>query len=247
MFFHKENRITLRDLYEQYWHCRDFEIKNLWQRSVFLGTFLVLCFTGYGAFFGKAFFEGSTLVVLNCGDDASICHIEMKHLIAFFLAVVGSFFSVLWIAMAKASKAWVETYERAIDVIEKEMTKNNCLKNFVSFNFHKFPDYYYVGKDTFFDDIIFSSKGGYFSPSRLNIVLGQTALVVWILVELFHLSFLFRMTLAFCCCRMVPTWGLSLFLALIVVIAQMCVYSYLKHFISSDTLRVKDPRKRCPN
>ncbi len=112
-----DDKLTLRDFYEQYWHCRDFEIKNLWQRSIFLGTFLVLCFTGYGAFFGNAFFDEKktlNLFVLSNQYDS----LFFEHLIAFFIAMIGCVFSVLWIAMAKASKAWQEIYERAIISIE---------------------------------------------------------------------------------------------------------------------------------
>ncbi len=35
-------KFSINDLYAQYWHCRDFEISHLWQRSIFLGTFLAL-------------------------------------------------------------------------------------------------------------------------------------------------------------------------------------------------------------
>lgn len=39
---------SLRRTLDRMYSCRDLEISNLWQRSIFLGTFLVLCFTGYG-------------------------------------------------------------------------------------------------------------------------------------------------------------------------------------------------------
>ena len=53
---------TIKDLYIQYWHCRDFEIQNLWQRSIFLGTFLILCFTGYGFFFVRLFLRMTVIL-----------------------------------------------------------------------------------------------------------------------------------------------------------------------------------------
>lgn len=28
-------KLTSKDIYRAYWHCRDFEITHLWQRSVF--------------------------------------------------------------------------------------------------------------------------------------------------------------------------------------------------------------------
>lgn len=41
-------KLTSKDIYRAYWHCRDFEITHLWQRSVFLTAFIVLCFSAYG-------------------------------------------------------------------------------------------------------------------------------------------------------------------------------------------------------
>lgn len=78
--------LVLRDLYEQYWRCRDFEIKNLWQRSVFLGAFLILCFTGYGAFFGKAFFDDKGRLILFEGSSW-VC-----HFVAMIITFWGGFF-----------------------------------------------------------------------------------------------------------------------------------------------------------
>ena len=33
-------KLTSKDIYRAYWHCRDFEITHLWQRSVFLTAFI---------------------------------------------------------------------------------------------------------------------------------------------------------------------------------------------------------------
>ena len=108
--YDKENFLTKRDFYEQYWRCRDFEIKNLWQRSIFLGTFLVLCYTAYGAFFGKAFLEGAF--------DENLAKWDF-HVIACILALIGTAFSILWIAMAKGSDSFEieEGIQKIIDVI----------------------------------------------------------------------------------------------------------------------------------
>ena len=121
------DKLVLRDLYEQYWRCRDFEIKNLWQRSIFLGAFLILCFTGYGAFFSKAFFDKDNQLIYF-DEECWKCHI-----FAMLIALLGVVFSRLWICLAKASKAWVEVYETAIRAIEKKLSKNNVLKNYIAF------------------------------------------------------------------------------------------------------------------
>ena len=43
----------LNAVYERLQKNRELEIKNLWQRSIFLATFLVLCYTAYGALIGN--------------------------------------------------------------------------------------------------------------------------------------------------------------------------------------------------
>lgn len=55
--FNNDEKINMRDIYESLWRCRDFELSHLWQRSVFLSAFLLLCFTGYGMLFIAAFIE----------------------------------------------------------------------------------------------------------------------------------------------------------------------------------------------
>ena len=44
-----EKKVSKHDLYEKLWASRDFEINHLWQRSVFLATFIVALFTLYAA------------------------------------------------------------------------------------------------------------------------------------------------------------------------------------------------------
>ena len=190
----KEDFLTKRDFYEQYWSCRDFEIKNLWQRSIFLGTFLVLCYTAYGAFFGKAFLEGSF--------DENLAKWDF-HVIACILALIGTAFSILWIAMAKGSKAWFECHEKAIVAIEKELVSTPCEKLYSGFGYRHRP--FFNGVDL--DDSIYSCKGGAYSPSKINIALGQLSLAIWMSVFAFHmavvLTFLFfcYQDSCFCCCK----------------------------------------------
>jgi len=191
--YDKEKFLTKRDFYDQYWRCRDFEIKNLWQRSIFLGTFLILCYTAYGAFFGKAFLEGNFCVNLTKWEF---------HVIACILALIGATFAILWIAMAKGSKAWFENYEKAIVAIEKELVSIPCEKLYSGFECRHRPFFYGVD----LDDSIYSSKGGAYSPSKINIVLGQLSLAIWMSVFAFHtaiaLTYLFfcHQHFCFCCC-----------------------------------------------
>ena len=41
-----QDKITKKEIYEELWKGRDFEINHLWQRSIFLATFMVGITTG---------------------------------------------------------------------------------------------------------------------------------------------------------------------------------------------------------
>ncbi len=49
IYMEEIDKISPKDIYATLWRCQDFELSHLWQRSVFLTAFLVMCFTGYGA------------------------------------------------------------------------------------------------------------------------------------------------------------------------------------------------------
>ncbi len=89
--------ISLRDVYVGLWKCRDFELSHLWQWSVFLVTFLVLVFTGYGKLLEFYFSRDSTP-----GGPHSLGVIQF-HGMAVGLSCAGLFVSTLWVCMAKGS------------------------------------------------------------------------------------------------------------------------------------------------
>ena len=108
------NELSLKEIRETFYHCRDFEITNLWQRSVFLFGFILACFTGYGAIL---------ISLLTTGEQK----VEFPYLTNFIeccISLIGLVFSIIWIIMAKASKAWYEIYEKMITEIEKEIYNN---------------------------------------------------------------------------------------------------------------------------
>ena len=43
------SRLTAKDIRDSLWHCRDFELSHLWQRSMFLIAIIVLSYGAYGA------------------------------------------------------------------------------------------------------------------------------------------------------------------------------------------------------
>ena len=159
---------TLERLYQ----CRDLEISNLWQRSVFLSVFLILCFTGYG------------ILVLRIIDYTSVLEWILFNLLSIVLSFVGCILSAIWVYMGKGSKAWYEVYETAI----------------VSFE-HKYHDKIGIPVSNIMgemgipykkmNDCIFSMKSGAYSPSRINILIGQVCLIGWIVIGIVHSMILY--------------------------------------------------------
>ncbi|MFC2427190.1 MAG: hypothetical protein ACFNQE_06120, partial [Capnocytophaga leadbetteri] len=158
----EKQKIILENLYR----CRDLELNNLWQKSVFLGTLLVLCFTGYGFLISS---------IIKKDPKGEIILLEYE-LLCLSLCFVSAIFSVLWIYMFKGTKAHYELYERAITDFEEK--KLGIEKKFVMGRFnYNIP----------IDECVFSTKGGKYSPSRINIFIGQMSLFLWILAGLVHI------------------------------------------------------------
>lgn len=259
----KDLKYTLERLYK----CRDLEITNLWQRSVFLSVFLLLCFTGYGYLVDKMvtrddyttysimhdYKESGRTTLTN--DTTAICYalkkcicaqkqefvtnkfkekpiikqsttlaIENYNLVAVGIAVIGIVFSILWIAMAKSSKAWYEVYENAISNLEYE-------------NYSKLgiPYPYVMGSMGLYkdkkDNCIFSTKAGAYSPAKINIVLGQVSLLIWVIVALIHLLGSLNWTCDFICYT----------IAIIVIIVILIIICVRLLFIMKSSFLNKNP------
>lgn len=108
------SRVTTKDIWDTLWRCRDFELSHLWQRSIFLNTLLVLCFTGYGVA------VMSLIETLSKKVDAndSLTSAYTINNIIMVICLVSILFSCFCIMMAKGSKAWYEKYENAISAFE---------------------------------------------------------------------------------------------------------------------------------
>lgn len=174
------NKFTTKDLYTELFHCRDFELQHLWQRSVFLAGFMIALFTLYGSFLGSRLNENEPI------------HITI-HYFAFFIGCVGIIISQLFIMMIKGSKRWYEQFEQSIywfyyndtDLFSKELNKN--LEDYLEDK--KYPHFgglKNIKKDRINNSLL-NTNAGYYSVSRINIVLGQLLCLVWMGIIGFHL------------------------------------------------------------
>ncbi len=195
-----EKQVSAKDIHDLIWQCRDLEIENLWKRSTLLATFLVIFWTGLGYTFYK--------FIDLCIDKDSVFSLT-TNIGNFFLVgiqfycVLGSSLSLLWICMMKGSKAWVEFFEAHLcsmvavkkqrdlffskDVVEKLVTEKH-------FPYNGYTPAVLYAK---WDNSILSSKGGCFSPSRINTVIGIISFVLFSLLTffMFVISLLFAQSI----------------------------------------------------
>ena len=170
-----ENRIDIKDIHQTFWRCRDFELSNLWQRSIFLTAFLVLCFTAYGTVLVNLFDPKTTDLVSKL----------VFQVAEFGLSLLGIIFSILWVKMGKGSKAWYEVYESAINALEtnKDYSTEKTVK-IGGFSYATLPGY----RGVKINNNLFSSKAGEFSVSKLNIAIGQVFMVLWSILTIVHVA-----------------------------------------------------------
>ena len=160
------------------------EIRNLWQRSIFLGAFMTLAWGGYGALQLKA--------IEKC----------LQNSCAYYFALLGLCFvimilSLLWVAMAKGSKFVQEAHERHIDDLEfdkvEKIVAENCDKRlFCHLGKYDNPQDnddtnkpMEVNPNLFFGGDL---KPYRYSPSRINIVLGQFSYLVALALCVRHIK-----------------------------------------------------------
>ena len=64
----EDNKLTVKDLYKEFWECRNFEIDYLRLRSIFLAVFLLAIAAGYGIFVNDHLKEipPSPETIMNC-------------------------------------------------------------------------------------------------------------------------------------------------------------------------------------
>ena len=110
---------------------------------------------------------------------------KILHGAAVAIGLLGFTLSVIWVLMAKGSKAWYEVYAKAISDFEEEFKHELGI-----------PQIYLMGKDMEKkdDDGFYCNKkisnidSGAYSVSKLNILIGWVFLITWSVVIILHLS-----------------------------------------------------------
>lgn len=167
-------KITSKDVYSSLWRCRDFELSHLWQRSIFLTTFLVMSFTGYGSMLLR--------VCEYITDDNKCIPFCILNIAGLCIALLGIVLSALWIMMGKGSKAWYEKYENALYHIERnEKYSKAIVANDMDDEMLMHGSLHAANP---LDTSLFTTNAGRFSVSRINIAIGQVSIVVWCLAYL---------------------------------------------------------------
>lgn len=172
LIYKSEKSDDLRETLNRLYSCRDLEINNLWQKSILLAPILILCFTGYGILL----FELSKEILKGKESQNTII---IFNLLGIIISVISAIFSILWIYTAKASKAWYEFYERTITRFEKQYKdKLGIPSDFIMGN---------IKYEEIFSHRLFSLKADKLSPSKINILIGQLSLIIWIITFFIHL------------------------------------------------------------
>lgn len=234
----KNSKITAKDLYKEAWDCRNFEINNLWQRSIFLGAFMLAIATGYGTLILKMVFLDTCT---ESNDLQNQNTIWISHLMAIGICYLGYIFSILWIMMTKGSKYWFERYEAAIDYFvdcydypkkKNRLFSKKAMKWCEKKELHlkigrEFPRHGKLPeKDS--NKNLLSPKGGTFSVSKINCMIGIVGIIVWSCLNVIHGIVFFRSVFSInnlpeCLCRDIVLSSVQCF-----IISKLLSY-FLRH------------------
>lgn len=212
----EEQKINPLHIYESLWRCRDFELSHLWQRSVFLTAFIVLAYTGYG------FVIMRICDKINTADGTNPYVFSYLNIIGLVIALVGVILSVLWIMMSKASIIWYERYAAALYKLERDgqfitpqvktMDENKTIHG-------NLPNPLYI------DNSLLSTDGGRYSPSRINVILGQLSVGLFSLAYISH-AIVFYIT-QLNTCHGCTIWLLAFWILLFIATWIILIYTKL--------------------
>lgn len=171
-----DSALNMKDVYAELWRGRDFELKYFWQRAVFLSAFLFGCYIAYWELLLKLF-------------EPKNCDFALHNTLAILVTMIGMVVSILWVLMAKGSKAWYEDWENGIYQFIETFEENGSLKgeHLKWAGFH-FRDQITIPGRKQPDHNLLTTRGGRFSPSRINIAIGQLSALLFGAAFIFHLG-----------------------------------------------------------
>lgn len=174
------HQITYYDIYKTLWRCRDFELTTLWQRSMMLGAFMVVTYSGYG-------------MLLFWGlEKGTASKWALFSLMAIGLCCFGMVFSTLWVMMLKGSKNWFETCEAALNAFQAnapdDAFASDEIRRLSAFEVFWTRQTYRAKAQYEGNDSLFSTAAGHYSVSRIAIVIGQVSLLCWGGLSLLHFA-----------------------------------------------------------
>lgn len=174
------------DVYNFLWRGRDIELAHIWHRSIFFAVFIMGITSIYAIYFKDIFLFQ---FIKNSDNTSYISPILVFGLVPVIISALGIIFSMLWIMMAKGSKAWYEVYEDSIAKIsdidgfwDHQSIKNIYGDSIKELIFGKLS----LKKETKCDKCLFSTNGGPFSVSKINIMIGIVLLILYIGLFIFH-------------------------------------------------------------
>lgn len=214
-------------IYELLYKAYADEIKNLWQRSIFLGAFMTLAWGGYGALQLK-FME-------KCVENSQLPSIF--HFASLGLCAVIIILSLLWIAMAKGSKFVQEAHEDKID-------KFNFMDRDINNIFCNLDDYK-PKQDKSSPNLLFCGgldenfKSFRYSPSKINIVLGWFSAVIATILCIVHTIFAMQKY-----CEFVSSWAVAIIV--LIIVASLIAICLMPCFIKIYLKGGKQGKKYVP-
>lgn len=214
--------LSPRDLYLQICRNRDFEISLVWQRAIFLTAFLLGCFTAYGSL-ASLLLKGGTALPF-----------EVVNAICFLVTLVGIVVSMVWIMMAKGSKAWYEVYEKATEAFVAMHQTALCNARDMQVAQSKWKDLIGNVAGVQMPDrskCLISTKGGAYSVSRINVFIGQFAFVIWLLLSIGHICVAMGKMSDILCEFATCRWMIVILVAVLIV-----VYVWRSKFLKSGYL-----------
>ncbi len=199
MFKNNNDFNPLLENWKMSWSKRDFELSHLWQRSIFITTFIVLVYTGYGAIWLNVLkSDTNSNQIINITKENSDNEISSNtnkdykynsdnsisfmtaNCISIFIAILGYTLSLLYIMMGKGSKFWYECYETLINNIEHKKSEGE-------FYVQSAGEYI---KEKKINNSLLKREAGKYSVSKINIILGQISALVWLFILLMHIIIL---------------------------------------------------------